>query len=72
MNMGMNDFFVRLKYAFTGDCGNACGMDSRYGFVPEADCAVHDAPRRGTTIASLDLIHGTDADVEKYEKTIGL
>lgn len=24
-------------------CGNACGFQSPYGFVPETDCPVHDA-----------------------------
>lgn len=24
------------------ECGNACGYQEPYGFVPEADCPVHD------------------------------
>jgi hypothetical protein len=27
------------------DCGNACGYQEPYGFVPEADCPIHDTPR---------------------------
>jgi len=26
------------------DCGYDCHTDERYGFVPEADCPVHDKP----------------------------
>lgn len=25
------------------ECGNGCGYQEPYGFVPEADCSVHDA-----------------------------
>ncbi len=53
----------------TGDCGYACGMDRQFGFVPEADCPVHDNwPMK--TLASLDLIHGTKEDVKKYQEAI--
>lgn len=39
----MKDFFIRLKFLFTGDCGNGCGFYKGYGcFIPEADCPVHD------------------------------
>jgi len=34
--------WVRLRYALTGDCGCACGYTEPYGFVPEADCPIHD------------------------------
>lgn len=33
---------VRIRYALTGDCGLACGYIEPYGFVPEADCPIHD------------------------------
>ena len=33
---------VRLRYLLTGDCGCACGYVEPYGFVPEAECPIHD------------------------------
>lgn len=27
------------------EAGYACGFQAPYGFVPEADCPVHDAPK---------------------------
>lgn len=39
----MGDFITRLKFLFTGNCGNACAWAPQYGcFVPEAGCPVHD------------------------------
>lgn len=39
----MDNFITRLKFLFTGECGNACEWSKKYGcFVPEADCPVHD------------------------------
>lgn len=35
----------RVQYWLTGDCGNECGFVEPYGFVPEADCPVHDVAR---------------------------
>lgn len=66
----MKDAYYRLKFILTGDCGHACSMDSRYGYVPEADCPVHDARPIFKTIASLDLLHSTKEDVEKYKEAI--
>ena len=31
-----------IQYWATGDCGNACEVVEPYGFIPEADCPVHD------------------------------
>lgn len=36
------NWYNRLKFVFTGDCGHACVQSPKYGFVPEADCPVHD------------------------------
>lgn len=33
---------VRLRYWLVGDCGLNCGYVAPYGFVPEADCPIHD------------------------------
>lgn len=33
---------VRIRYALTGDCGCVCGYIEPYGFVPEAECPIHD------------------------------
>jgi len=34
---------VRLWFILTGDClHGGCGYVEPYGFVPEADCPVHD------------------------------
>lgn len=38
----LRKFFSRLRFAFTGDCGHVCETVQPYGFVPEADCPVHD------------------------------
>ena len=38
--------WVRLRYALTSNCGCACGYVEPYGFVPEAECPIHDR-RRG-------------------------
>ena len=34
--------WVRLQYMLTGNCGCACGYVEPYGFVPEAECPIHD------------------------------
>jgi hypothetical protein len=34
--------FTWLRYWLTGDCGHACDHVEPYGWVPEADCPVHD------------------------------
>lgn len=31
-----------IRYWLTGNCGNACGFILPYGWVPEADCPIHD------------------------------
>lgn len=31
-----------IRYYVTGDCGHGCGYMLPYGFVPEADCPIHD------------------------------
>ena len=41
--------WVRLRYALTGNCGCACGHVEPYGFVPEAECPIHD--REGWNVA---------------------
>ena len=33
---------VYLRYLATGNCGCACGYAHPYGFVPEAECPIHD------------------------------
>ena len=33
---------VRFRHWRTGDCGLACGYVEPYGFVPEAECPIHD------------------------------
>ena len=30
------------RYLLTGDCGRICGYQIPYGWVPEADCPIHD------------------------------
>lgn len=35
-------FGCRFLDRFVRDCGYACGWAYPYGFVPEADCPVHD------------------------------
>lgn len=32
----------RVQYRLTGDCGNVCGYEEPYGWVPEAECPIHD------------------------------
>lgn len=39
------------------NCGRACGFQEPYGFVPEADCPVHD-PIGGTTMRNERCPHG--------------
>ena len=34
--------WVRARYAATGDCGCVCGYTEPFGFVPEAECPIHD------------------------------
>ena len=34
-----------LQFAKTGECGYACAWTEPYGFVPEADCPIHDVPK---------------------------
>lgn len=34
--------WIRLRYALTGDCGLICGYEEPYGFVPQAECLIHD------------------------------
>ncbi len=31
-----------VMFSLTGNCGNACGYVEPYGFVPEAECPIHD------------------------------
>lgn len=42
----MNDEYFKRRESSTGtaeqDCGHICGYQEPYGFVPEADCPVHD------------------------------
>lgn len=33
---------VKIWFAKTGNCGLACDWVEPYGFVPEADCPIHD------------------------------
>ena len=33
---------VRWRYRRTGDCGLDCGWYEPFGFVPEAECPIHD------------------------------
>lgn len=33
---------VMLRYLLTSECGLNCGYTEPYGFVPEADCPIHD------------------------------
>jgi len=33
---------VLIRYRLTGKCGLACGYVEPYGFVPEAECPIHD------------------------------
>lgn len=40
----MTNIYHRFMYVFFGDCGHCCQYEKPYGFVPEADCPVHDAP----------------------------
>lgn len=39
--------WVRVRYALTGDCGCACAYIEPYGWVPEAECPVHDVAQGG-------------------------
>lgn len=42
-NIQMNNFLIRLKFLFTGDCSHGCGFEEKFGcFVPEAGCPIHD------------------------------
>ena len=36
-----------LRYRWWIECGNHCYWVRPYGFVPEADCPVHDPPPGG-------------------------
>ena len=40
-------FWWRLRYVLTGDCGHNCEIVQPYGFVPEAECPVHDICEKG-------------------------
>lgn len=44
--------WVWLRYALTGDCGCACGYVEPYGFVPEAECPIHDRYEMGRPSSS--------------------
>ena len=35
-------YIVQVRYLVTGHCGLNCGWVKPYGFVPEADCPIHD------------------------------
>jgi len=32
----------RIQYTLTGKCGNMCETVEPFGFVPEAECPIHD------------------------------
>jgi hypothetical protein len=36
-------WIAKIRYRLTGWCGHGCGFVAPYGFVPEADCPIHDS-----------------------------
>lgn len=49
--------WVRIRYKLTGDCGCVCGYTQPYGFVPEAECPIHDVPDSNVIEMYCD-VHG--------------
>lgn len=49
-------------------CNMSCGYDSTYGFVPEADCPVHDTPTEPFKCDECQFEEGHSQSCSKYVK----
>ena len=64
----LNDWRGLLRFLFTGDCGNACGYEEPYGWVPEACCPIHD-PETLFQIIINPLVRLRKANLYYYQWT---
>lgn len=54
------------------DCGNACGYQEPYGFVPEADCPVHDKYSNALVEKLVEAVElALDSDMAMREEDEG-